>query len=363
MYYYGGTGETNEIITEPVIKTEESTFEDECPVERKPITQDGQQIEEETYENLKDFYSYFDTELLDYYPNLYMLDNSDHRYKPDPVRKLPSLRELSRLISSIFCLYLLLNDKGYTSVSGGDLFRYLLYAEIKTSADLDYVFWLNNENDKNEIIYKLISSLVLLIAFLQSALYFTDLKHFIEFDMFGPENKSYKFIIEINGKGDHNKFTMRTMNNPDKFPVTLLSVDCNLKKRMYFLENENEYTEFETNVDKTKYASSENYYVLAAIDMVIKDVSKMDPELRDINTEILRFSRDLMGIRYLTDEQGEMIKTDDTNNYFTFIDTIQTDTIQTDTKRKKIYDIINDVRQKYSNEPAKFVCNNKSLSP
>ena len=48
--------------------------------------------------------------------------------------------------------------------------------------------------------------------------------------MFDSPDKSYKFVIEINGKGDHNKFTMRTMNNPDKFPVTLLSVDCNLKK-------------------------------------------------------------------------------------------------------------------------------------
>ena len=342
MYNYTGTGVNNEIIEEPVKKTSH-LMNGECPMERKPITEDREQREEETYENLKDFYSNFDTELLDYYPNLYMLQQG--RYQSDPSRKLPSLRQLSRLISSIFCLYLLLNDKGYASVSGGDLFRYLLYDQIKTSADLDYVFWLNNTDDKEEIIYKLINSLVTLIAFLQSALYFRDLEHFIEFDMFDSPNKSYKFIIEINGKGDHNKFTMRTMNNPVKFPVTLLSVDCNLKKRMYFLENENEYTEFETNVDKTKYPSSENYYVLAAIDMVIKDVSKMEPELRDINTEILRFSRDLMGIRYLENEEDEMFKTDDTDNYFTL-----TETIQTDSGIKKIDDIIASIRGNYLQE-------------
>ena len=355
-----GAGENNELITEPIKKTT-VPMDNECPVERMPIQVNTQEPPKETYENLKDFYSNFDTELLDYYPDLYILQEG--RYQPDPFRKLPSLRQLSRLISSIFCLYLLLNDKGYASVSGGDLFRYLLYDEIKTSADLDYVFWLNNENDKNEIIYKLISSLVLLIAFLQSALYFTDLKHFIEFDMFGPENKSYKFIIEINGKGDHNKFTMRTMNNPDKFPVTLLSVDCNLKKRMYFLTNENEYMEFKTNIVdekenmklitnlyKSKYLSSENYYVLAAIDMVIKDVSKMDPELGEIiNGEILRFSRDLIDIRYLIDERREMIKIDDTDNYF-----IIKDTILTDSGSKEIDDIISDVRTKYSSEPNKL---------
>lgn len=84
--------------------------------------------------------------------------------------------------------------------------------------------------------------------------------------------------------------------------------------------------------------------------MVIKDVSKMDPELgENINTEILRFSRDLMGIRYLTNEQGEMIKTDDNENYF-----ILTDTIQTDTERKKIDDIIEGVRTNYSNEQEKL---------
>lgn len=355
IYNYTGTGENNEIITEPVNKTSD-LMDGECPVERNPITEDRQQSEEETYENLKDFYSNFDTELLDYYPNLYMLREGE--YKPDPSRKLPSLRQLSRIISSIFCLYLLLNDKGYASVSGGDLFRYLLYDQIKTSADLDYVFWLNNTDDKEEIIYKLISSLVTLIAFLQSALYFTDLKHFIEFDMFYSPDKSYKFIIEINGKGDHNKFTMRTMNNPVKFPVTLLSVDCNLKKRMYFLMDEHEYTEFKTNVDKSKYLSSENFYVLAAIDMVIKDVTKIDEELRvNINTEmegdnseeIIRFSRDLMGIRYLTNERVEMIKTDDTNNYFTL-----TGRIQTDTGSKEIDNIIAGIRTNYSNEPEKL---------
>jgi hypothetical protein len=356
MYNYTGTGENNEIISEPVKKTTDS-MDNECPVERKPISEDGEQTEEETYENLKDFYSNFDTELLDYYPDLYMLDN-DGRFKPDPSRKLPSLRQLSRLISSIFCLYLLLNDKGYASVSGGDLFRYLLYDQIKTSADLDYVFWMNNTDDKDEIIYKLISSLVLLIAFLQSALYFTDLKHCIEFDMFYSPDKSYKFIIEINGKGDHNKFTMRTMNNPVKFPVTLLSVDCNLKKIMYFVpdENNDQMETSEKNADKTKYPRSENYYVLAAIDMVIKDVSKMDEELRvNINTEMetdnskeIRFSRDLMGIRYLTDEQGEMIKTDDTDNYFTL-----TETIQTDTGSKKIGDIIASIRENYSTKEDK----------
>uniref|UniRef100_A0A6C0HA23 Uncharacterized protein n=1 Tax=viral metagenome TaxID=1070528 RepID=A0A6C0HA23_9ZZZZ len=377
IYNYTGTGENNEIIEEPVKKSTGS-MDDECPVERKEILENTQQFEEETYENLKDFYSNFDTELLDYYPDLYVLDNIDDQYKPDPSRKLPSLRQLSRFISTIFCLYLLLNDKGYASVSGGDLFRYLLYDEIKTSADLDYVFWLNDENDKEEIIYKLISSLVLLIAFLQSALYFRDLKHFIEFDMFGPENKSYKFIIEINGKGDHNKFTMRTMNNPDKFPVTLLSVDCNLKKRMYFITDEDEYIKFKTNIvdekentkvitnlHKSTYLSSENYYVLAAIDMVIKDVTKIDEELRvNINTEmetgnskeIIRFSSDLMGIRYLTDEQGEMIKTDDTDNYFTLIGRIQTDT-----GSKKIDDIISGVRTNYSNEAKKLEYYNKKL--
>ena len=351
------TGETNEIITEPVKKTT-GPAHNECPVERNSITEDGEQTQEETYENLKDFYSNFDTELLDYYPDLYILQEGG--YQPHPSRKLPSLRQLSRLISSIFCLYLLLNDKGYASVSGGDLFRYLLYDEIKTSADLDYVFWLNNENDKNEIIYKLISSLVLLIAFLQSALYFTDLKHCIEFDMFYSPDKSYKFIIEINGKGDHNKFTMRTMNNPVKFPVTLLSVDCNLKKIMYFVpdENNDQMETSEKNADKTKYPRSENYYVLAAIDMVIKDVTKIDEELRvNINTEmetgnskeIIRFSRDLMGIRYLTDEQGEMIKTDDTDNYF-----IIKDTILTDSGSKEIDDIISAVTTKYLNEPKKL---------
>jgi hypothetical protein len=371
IYNYSADGKNDEIITEPVKKTTDS-MDNECPVERKPISEDGEQTEEKTYENLNGFYSNFDTELLDYYPDLYMLDN-DGRFKPDPSRKLPSLRQLSRLISSIFCLYLLLNDKGYASVSGGDLFRYLLYDQIKTSADLDYVFWLNNENDKEEIIYKLTSSLVLLIAFLQSALYFTDLKHFIEFDMFYSPDKSYKFVIEINGKGDHNKFTMRTMNNPDKFPVTLLSVDCNLKKEMYFIANDNEYTKFKTNIVdvdekentkvitnlyKSKYLSSENYYVLAAIDMVIKDVSKIDEELRvNINTEmetdnskkIIRFSRHLMGIRYLRDKQGKMIKTDDTDNYFTL-----TETIQTDTGSKKIGDIISGVRRNYSNEANKL---------
>jgi hypothetical protein len=160
--------------------------------------------------------------------------------------------------------------------------------------------------------------------------------------MFDSPNNSYKFIIEINGKGDHNKFTMRTMNNPDKFPVTLLSVDCNLKKRMYFITNQNEYMEFKTNIVdekenmklitnlyKSKYLSSENYYVLAAIDMVIKDVSKMDPGLGEkINGEILRFSRRLIDIRYLTDEHHEMIKiddTDETDNYFIITDKISTD--------------------------------------
>ena len=363
------TGENNQIITEPVKKTTVPT-DNECPVERNPITEDGEQTEKETYENLKDFYSNFDTELLDYYPDLYILQN--RRYQPDPFRKLPSLRQLSRLISSIFCLYLLLNDKGYASVSGGDLFRYLLYDEIKTSADLDYVFWLNDINDKNEIIYKLISSLVTLIAFLQSALYFTDLKHFIEFDMFYSPNKSYKFIIEINGKGDHNKFTMRTMNNPDKFPVTLLSVDCNLKKEMYFIANDNEYTKFKTNIVdvdekeneelvinlyKSTYLSSENYYVLAAIDMVIKDVSKMDPELGEkINGEI-RFSRRLIDIRYLTDEKGEMIKSDDNDNYFIITDTISTD----DGEIKHIDDIISGVRTKYSTEPEKLEYYNDNI--
>jgi len=352
------TGENNQIITEPVKKTT-GPAHNECPVERNSITEDGEQTQEETYKNLKDYYSKFDTELLDYYPDLYVLQ--DRRYQPDPSRKLPSLRQLSRLISSIFCLYLLLNDKGYASVSGGDLFRYLLYDEIKTSADLDYVFWLNNENDKNEIIYKLISSLVLLIAFLQSALYFTDLKHCIEFDMFYSPDKSYKFIIEINGKGDHNKFTMRTMNNPVKFPVTLLSVDCNLKKIMYFVpdENNDQMETSEKNADKTKYPRSENYYVLAAIDMVIKDVTTIDEELRvNINTEmetgnskeIIRFSSDLMGIRYLRDKQGEMIKTDDTDNYFIITDTISTD----DGKNKHIDDIISGVRRKYSTEPKKL---------
>lgn len=72
MYKYMGIGENNEIIEEPVKKTTEIN-DDECPVERKPITEDRQQSEEETYENLKDFYSNFDTDLLDYYPNLYML--------------------------------------------------------------------------------------------------------------------------------------------------------------------------------------------------------------------------------------------------------------------------------------------------
>jgi hypothetical protein len=368
IYNYTGTGENNEIITEPVKKTTGPT-DNECPVERNPITEDGEQTEKETYENLKDFYSNFDTELLDYYPDLYVLQEG--RYQSDPSRKLPSLRQLSRLISSIFCLYLLLNDKGYASVSGGDLFRYLLYDQIKTSADLDYVFWLNDENDKNEIIYKLISSLVLLIAFLQSALYFRDLKHFIEFDMFYSSDKSYKFIIEINGKGDHNKFTMRTMNNPDKFPVTLLSVDCNLKKEMYFIANDNEYTKFKTNIVdidekeneeliinlyKSTYLSSENYYVLAAIDMVIKDVSKMDPELGEkINGEILRFSRRLIDIRYLTDEKGEMIKIDD-DNYF-----IIKNTILTDSGSKEIDDIISDVRTKYSTESKKLEYYNENI--
>ena len=375
------TGENNEIITEPVKKTT-GPAHNECPVERKEILENTQQFEEETYENLKDFYSNFDTELLDYYPDLYVLQ--DRRYQPDPSRKLPSLRQLSRFISTIFCLYLLLNDKGYASVSGGDLFRYLLYDEIKTSADLDYVFWLNDENDKEEIIYKLISLLVLLIAFLQSALYFRDLKHFIEFDMFGPENNSYKFIIEINGKGDHNKFTMRTMNNENKFPVTLLSVDCNLKKRMYFITNEEENIEFKKNIVyvdekeneelvinlyKSTYLSSENYYVLAAIDMVIKDVSKIDEELRvNINTEmetdnskkIIRFSHDLIDIRYLTDERHEMIKiddTDDSDNYFIIKDTISTD----DGKIKHIDDIISGVRTKYLTEPEKLEYYNENI--
>jgi hypothetical protein len=354
------TGENNQIITEPVKKTT-GPAHNECPVERNSITEDGEQTQEETYENLIDFYSNFDTELLDYYPDLYILQKG--RYQPDPFRKLPSLRQLSRLISSIFCLYLLLNDKGYASVSGGDLFRYLLYDEIKTSADLDYVFWLNNENDKNEIIYKLISSLVLLIAFLQSALYFTDLKHCIEFDMFYSPDKSYKFIIEINGKGDHNKFTMRTMNNPVKFPVTLLSVDCNLKKIMYFVpdENNDQMETSEKNADKTKYPRSENYYVLAAIDMVIKDVSKMDPELGEkINGEILRFSRRLIDIRYLTDEKGEMIKindTDESDNYFIITDTISTD----DGKIKHIDDIISGVRTKYLTEPEKLKYYNDNI--
>jgi len=370
MYNYTGTGENNKIISEPVKKTTDS-MDNECPVERKPISEDGEQTEEKTYENLNNFYSTFNSKLLDHYPDLYVLQ--DRRYQPDPFRKLPSLRQLSRLISTIFCLYLLLNDKGYASVSGGDLFRYLLYDEIKTSADLDYVFWLNDINDKEEIIYKLTSSLVTLIAFLQSALYFTDLKHFIEFDMFYSPDKSYKFIIEINGKGDHNKFTMRTMNNPDKFPVTLLSVDCNLKKEMYFIANDNEYTKFKTNIVdvdekeneeliinlyKSTYLSSGNYYVLAAIDMVIKDVSKIDEKLRvNINTEMetgnsketIRFPSDLMGIRYLTDEQGKMIKTDDTDNYFTL-----TETVQTDTGGKKIGDIISGVRRNYSNEANKL---------
>ena len=362
------TGENNQIITEPVKKTTVPT-DNECPVERNSITEDGEQTQEETYENLKDFYSNFDTELLDYYPDLYVLQEGI--YQPDPSRKLPSLRQLSRFISTIFCLYLLLNDKGYASVSGGDLFRYLLYDEIKTSADLDYVFWLNNENDKNEIIYKLISSLVLLIAFLQSALYFTDLKHFIEFDMFDSPNNSYKFIIEINGKGDHNKFTMRTMNNPDKFPVTLLSVDCNLKKRMYFITDKDEYIKFKTNIVdekentkvitnlyKSTYLSSENYYVLAAIDMVIKDVSEMDPELSDkINRDILRFSREFIDIRYLTNEQGEMIKSYDNENYFVLTDTISTD----DGRIKEIGDIISDVRKKYSTEPEKLKYYNDNI--
>jgi hypothetical protein len=356
IYNYSSTGETNEIITEPVKKSTGS-MDDECPVERKPITEDRQQFEEETHKNLKDYYSDFDTKLLDYYPDLYVLQEGI--YQPDPSRKLPSLRQLSRFISTIFCLYLLLNDKGYASVSGGDLFRYLLYDEIKTSADLDYVFWLNNENDKNEIIYKLISSLVLLIAFLQSALYFTDLKHCIEFDMFYSPDKSYKFIIEINGKGDHNKFTMRTMNNPVKFPVTLLSVDCNLKKIMYFVpdENNDQMETSEKNADKTKYPRSENYYVLAAIDMVIKDVTKMDPDLGEkINGEI-RFLRRLIDIRYLTDEKGEMIKSDDNDNYFIITDTISTD----DGEIKHIDDIISGVRTKYSTEPEKLKYYNDNI--
>jgi len=380
IYNYTGTGENNEIISEPVKKTTDS-MDNECPVERKPISEDGEQTEKKTYKNLNDFYSTFNSELLDNYPDLYVLQ--DRRYQPDPFRKLPSLRQLSRLISTIFCLYLLLNDKGYASVSGGDLFRYLLYDEIKTSADLDYVFWLNDiKNDKEEIIYKLTSSLVTLIAFLQSALYFTDLKHFIEFDMFGPENKSYKFIIEINGKGDHNKFTMRTMNNPVKFPVTLLSVDCNLKKEMYFIANDNEYTKFKTNIVdvdekeneelvinlyKSTYLRSENYYVLAAIDMVIKDVTTIDEELRvNINTEmetdnseIIRFLSNLIDIRYLTDEKGEMIKiddTDDTDNYF-----IIKNTILTDSGSKEIDDIISDVRTKYSTESKKLEYYNENI--
>lgn len=359
IYNYSADGKNDEIITEPVKKTT-GPAHNECPVERKPITEDRQQFEEETYENLKDFYSNFDTELLDYYPDLYILQEGG--YQPDPFKKLPSLRQLSRLISSIFCLYLLLNDKGYASLSGGDLFRYLLYDEIKTSADLDYVFWLNDKNDKEEIIYKLISSLVTLIAFLQSALYFTDLKHCIEFYMFYSPYKSYKFIIEINGKGDHNKFTMRTMNNPVKFPVTLLSVDCNLKKIMYFVpdENNDQMETSEKNADKTKYPRSENYYVLAAIDMVIKDVSKMDPELGEkINGE-LRFSRRLIDIRYLTDEKGEMIKindTDESDNYFIITDTISTD----DGEIKHIDDIISAVRTKYSTEPEKLEYYNDNI--
>jgi hypothetical protein len=57
-----------------------------------------------------------------------------------------------------------------------------------------------------------------------------------------------------------------------------------------------------------------------------------------------------MGIRYLTDEQGEMIKikidhTDESDNYF-----IIKDTILTDSGIKEIDDIISAVTTKYSNE-------------
>ena len=49
-----------------------------------------------------------------------------------------------------------------------------------------------------------------------------------------------------------------------------------------------------------------------------------------------------MGIRYLTNEPDQIIKTDDNENYFTL-----TETIQTDTGSKKIDDIIASIRKNY----------------
>jgi hypothetical protein len=137
---------------------------------------------------------------------------------------------------------------------------------------------------------------------------------------------------------------------------------------MYFIANDNEYTKFKTNIVdkeekfitnlyKSTYLSSENYYVLAAIDMVIKDVSNMDPELSDKINRDLRFSRKFIDIRYLTNEQGEMIKSDDNENYFVLTDTISTD----DGKNKEIGDIISDVRTKYSTEPEKLKYYNDNI--
>ncbi len=276
--------------------------------------------------------------------------NPDLNYFEKTIGKLPSLRQLGRLLSTIFCLYLVLYDKGYVSITGGDLFRYLLYDIIKTSADFDFGIFINDDVDKNEIIKKLIESVFVLNTFLYDSYYFYDLKYQFEFDMFylppseTPMEPLKQFYIQITCRDRHsnryyNPFTMRTINNPLKFPVSMVSADVVLQE---------EISDDPIPASGLSEFSNIGKYIISWLDCVVKTFDKIDPGLYSVvpDTNKRRLIPDLLEVRYLKDpETGAPIKTSTEGFYYTLKPSIETGMGQT-----PISEIINETNQKLGND-------------
>lgn len=285
--------------------------------------------------HFKDCFDMFNDHVLSINPDLNNYDKI--------IGKLPSLRQLGRLLSTVFCLYLVLYDKGYVSITGGDLFRYLLYDIINTSADFDFGIFINDDVDKNEILKKLISSVFMLNIFLYDSYYFYKLKYKFEFDMFYlPKERETptpkKFYIQINCRDRfsnryYNPFTMRTINNPLKFPVSMVSADLVLQEEI----SDDDRGEF-SNVGK---------YIISWLDCVVKTFDKIDPQLHSVlpDTNIDRLKPELLDIRYLIDPTTKQpVKTTEHGFYYSL-----KPTIHTDVNELSINDLINDTNQKLVN--------------
>lgn len=316
----------NEAINEQII---EENIENNEKQPIPPIYSIGS-----TY-NFKDCFDIFNDHVLSFNPDLNYFENS--------IGKLPSLRQLGRLLSTIFCLYLVLYDKGYVSITGGDLFRYLLYDIIHTSADFDFGIFINDDVDKNEIIKKLISSVFMLNTFLYDSYYFYKLKYDFEFEMFylskERETSPKKFYIQITCRDRHsnryyNPFTMRTINNPLKFPVSMVSADLVLQE--------------EISDDSTRQFSNVGKYIISWLDCVVKTFGKIDPQLHGVipYTNIERLKADLLEVRYLNDPTTKQpVKTSRDGFYYSL-----KPSIETELGKKTITEIINETNLQLGND-------------